>query len=72
MNHHNHLRMRLWMVLVGIIVLIAGHGVILYYVSAHTTLPAAIVSGVIVLVVLKHLGFLGALYGGFRRRYRQK
>ena len=26
----------IWMVLVGVVVLIAGHGIILYYVSAHT------------------------------------
>jgi hypothetical protein len=53
--------------LVGAVVLIAGHGVILYYVSSHIAVPTAIVFGLIVLVVLKHLGFLGGLYGVFRR-----
>jgi membrane protein YdbS with pleckstrin-like domain len=73
MNGHNRLPMRHWMVLlVGAVVLISSHGVILYYVSSHPAVSAAIVSSVIVLVVLKHLGFLGGLYGLFRRRSRRK
>jgi hypothetical protein len=59
-----------WMVLVGAAVLIAGHGTILYYVSSHTAL-SAVVSGVIVLVVVKHLGLLGPLYALFRDRSRR-
>ena len=47
------------MLVVGVAVLIAGHGIILYYVSSHLALSAAVVSGVIVLVVIKHLGLLG-------------
>jgi hypothetical protein len=58
--------------LVGAVVLIAGHGVILYYVASHIAVPTAIVFGLIVLVVLKHLGFLASLYGVFRRRFRRK
>ncbi len=70
MNRHNRLRVRHWMaLLVGAVVLITTHGVILYYVSSHTAVSAAIVFGVIVLLVLKHLGFLGGLYGVFRRRF---
>jgi hypothetical protein len=73
MDGHNHLRMRHRMVLlVGSIVLIAGHGVILYYVSSHIAVSAAIVFGVIVLVVLKHLRVLGGLYGMLRRRSWRK
>ena len=50
--------------------LIAGHGIILYYVSSYTTLSAAAVSGAITLVVIKHLGLLSPLYALFRRRFR--
>ena len=70
MKGNSRVHMRLWVVLVGVVVLIAGHGIILYYVSSHTALSAAIVSGVIVLVVVKHLGLLGPLYALFRHRSR--
>jgi hypothetical protein len=54
--------------LAGMGILLAGHGIILYYVSSHTAVSAAVVSGVIVLIVIKHLGLLGPLYALFRRR----
>jgi hypothetical protein len=56
------------MLLVGVIGLVAGHVVLLYYGLPHTALSAAVVSGVIVLIVIKHLGLLGPLYALFRRR----
>lgn len=56
----------------GALILIAGHGIVLYYVSSHMALSAAIVSGVILLVVIKHLGLLGPAYALFRRRARRK
>ena len=72
MNGHNLLSMRHWMVLVVIaVVLIAGHGIFLYYISSYMALSAAVVSGVIILVVIKHLGLLGPLYVLFRRRSRR-
>jgi hypothetical protein len=54
----------------GVVALIASHGIILYYVSSHTALSAAVLSGVTILVVIKHLGLLGPLYALFRRRSR--
>ncbi len=68
MNRLSHLRARVWMVPVGVVILMLGHGVVLYYVSSHVALSAAAVSGVIVLVVIKHLGWLAPLYTLFRRR----
>jgi hypothetical protein len=59
--------MRPWM-LAGLIGLVAGHSVVLYYVQSHTALSAGVVAGVIVLIVIKHLGLLGPLYALFRRR----
>ena len=76
MKAHGRPRMRTWMLLVGGIGLVAGP-VVLYYVLSHTTLSAAVVSGVIVLVlvVITHLGLLtvllGPLYALLRRRSRQ-
>jgi hypothetical protein len=62
---------RPWMLPVGVVVLIAGP-VILYYVLSRAGLATAMVSGVIILMVIKHLGLLavllGPLYAMFRRR----
>lgn len=69
MKGHNHPRMRRWMLLVpvGVIGLLA-HSVTLYYVLSHGALSATVTSGVIVLIVIKHLGLLGPLYARFRGR----
>jgi len=61
-------RARVWLLSAGAIVLIAAHGVILYRFSSHAALTAAAVSGVIVLVAIKHLGLLGPTCALFRRR----
>jgi hypothetical protein len=59
---------------VGVVVLIAGHAIILSYVWSYTALSAAVVAGVLMLVVITHLGWLavwlGPLYALFRRRFR--
>ena len=68
MKAHGRPRMRPWMLLVGVIGLVAGHVALLYYGVSHTALSAALVSGVIVLIVIKHLGLLGPLYALIRRR----
>ena len=70
MNRHIRLRKRVWMLPLLVVALIAGHA-ILYYVVSHKVLSAAVASGVIVLVVVKHLGLLGPLYALLRRRSRQ-
>jgi membrane protein YdbS with pleckstrin-like domain len=61
-------RRRVWMLPVLMIVLLVGHGVILYYASSHVMLSAAVLSGAIILLVIKHVGLLGPLYALFRRR----
>ena len=57
---------RLWMLLAGAMILITGHGTILYYASSHLALSSAVIAGVVVLVVVKHLGGLGGFW--WRRR----
>jgi ubiquinone/menaquinone biosynthesis C-methylase UbiE len=64
---HTRSSVRLLMALLGVVALIAGHGIILYYVSSHTALSVAIVLAVIVLVVVKHLGLLSILHALFQR-----
>jgi len=56
----------------AVIILIAGHGIVLYYFSSHVALSTAVVSAVIILVLIKHLGLLGSAYALFRRRARRK
>jgi membrane protein YdbS with pleckstrin-like domain len=70
MQEHSRLLTRALVLPVGVIVLIAGHGIILYYVSSYKALSAAAVSGVIILVLIRHLGLLGLLYALFRQRFR--
>jgi len=59
-----------WMLLVGTVALIAAHATILRYVLAHTALSAAVASGVIIVVVIKHVGLLGSVFAFFRRQSR--
>ena len=70
MKHDGRLLKRTLLLSAAVVVLIAGHGIVLYYVSTHAALSAGIVSGVIVLVVIKHLGLLGPLYAWLKRRPR--
>jgi drug/metabolite transporter (DMT)-like permease len=72
-KRQSYLQMRPWMllVLVGVIGL-AAHSAVLYYALSHTRASVPVVSGVIILVVIKHLGLLGPLYAWFRRRSRQQ
>ena len=74
MKGHSRLLTRTLMLPMGVVVLIAGHGIILSYVLSHTALSAAVVAGVMMLVVITHLGWLavwrGPLYALFRRRFR--
>ncbi len=70
MRDHRRLTTRAVLLSMGAVMLIAGHGIIPYYVWSHADLSAPIVLGVISLVVIKHLGLLGPLYALLRRRFR--
>jgi hypothetical protein len=48
----------------------AAHATILRYLLPHAALSAAVVSGVVIFVVIKHLGLLGSLFALFRRQSR--
>lgn len=65
---HLIVRSRLLMLPVLLVGLLAGHGVILYYVSSHVVLSAAALSGAAILLVMKHVGLFGQLYALIRRR----
>jgi hypothetical protein len=72
MKTHVRIPVRPWMLLVlaGVIGFIV-HAALLYYVVAHMSLSVAAVSGVVILIVIKHLGLLGPLYALFRRLFGQ-
>ena len=57
------------MLAVGAAVLIAAH--VIYFILLHRAgVPLAAVSGLALLIIAKHLGLLGPLYGLLRRRSR--
>jgi hypothetical protein len=68
MKAHSLLQGRIWMLAVIGLGLIAGHGVILYYLSSHLALSAGVVVSVILIVGIKHVGLLGPLNALIRRR----
>ena len=70
MTVHGRARAGLWIV-PGVVVLVAGHGIILYYGSSHAALSGAVLSSVAILVIVKHLGLVGSLYALLRRRLSQ-
>lgn len=62
-----HLRKAGWG-LVVVVILVAGHGIVLYHVASRFT--RSVFMGLIVLLVLKHLGLFSSIYAIFRRRSR--
>jgi hypothetical protein len=63
---------RIGMLTVAALILIGAHGIIIYYFSSHLALSTAVVSGVVILVLIQHLGWLGPLFGLFRRGSRHE
>lgn len=61
-------RRHVWILPVVLVVLLAGHGLILYHVTSYVKASAVVVSGAIILLVIKHVGLLGPVYALFRRR----
>jgi hypothetical protein len=58
-------------VLVAVVVaLLAAHGLAFYFLR-HLALSATVASGLIALIVLKHLGMFSSLYALIRRRTRR-
>lgn len=69
MKGHSRLLACHWMLALGVVVLIAGH-VIFFNRLRHSGLPFAVLSGLALLAIAKHLGLLGSLYSLVRRRSR--
>jgi hypothetical protein len=71
MTGHNRILSRRWLLLALAVVLIASHALVLRFALQHKSLSASVVAGVMILVVMTHLGLLSRLYALFRRRSRQ-
>ena len=61
-----------WTPAIVAVVLIAGHGLVLYVLKSHMTLSAGVIGGVVLLVMIRHLGLFGPAYAILRRRFRRK
>ena len=68
---HNRMLTRPWLLLAAAAVLIASHALILRFALQHKGLSAAMVAGLMLLVVMTHIGLLSRLYALFRRRTPQ-
>lgn len=51
--------------------LVAGHGAVLHFGVPRGTLPAAVLAGVVALLVLSHVGVAGMVRAWVRRRSRR-
>jgi hypothetical protein len=69
MKGHSCWLTRSWMLLLGVVVLIAGH-VIFFNHLRHAGLSLAVVLGPALLAIAKHLGLLDTPCSQFRRRSR--
>jgi hypothetical protein len=70
MKEHSRMLTRPWILLVAGVVLIVAHALVLRFALPHKALSAAVVAGVMILVLIKHLGLLSSVYTLFRRRSR--
>lgn len=52
----------------AVVILIAVHGIVLYRISSHITWT--ILAALVLLVLLKHVGFFGPVFALFKRRFR--
>jgi hypothetical protein len=56
------------MLSVLLVVLVVGHGLILSYVSSHLVLSTTVLSGAVLLLLVKHVGVFGLIHARIRRR----
>jgi hypothetical protein len=69
---HRITRGRIWILAALALILVAGHGFILYFASKHLVLSTGLIGGVALLFTIKHLGFLGPAVALFRGRGRKR
>ena len=70
MNRLKHIFAHPVALAVAVVLLLAAHGAVLYL-FRHLALSTTLVSGIVVLVVIKHLGLVAPLSAYYRRRFRR-
>ena len=60
----------IWLLFIAVAALIAAHAFALYRVFSHVAWALAL--GLLLLLLLTHIGALGSLYAMFRRWFRHK
>ena len=65
---HRHPLLACTVILLGAVLLMAGHGGFFYFMRTHMGLSAWAVCGAIFLLIIKHLGLFGPVFARFRRR----
>lgn len=70
MRSHGPSRVQRWALVALVLAVVAGHGVVLRYAWPRLGLSAAALAGVVVLVLIKHLGLAGAVRRMWRRSRR--
>ena len=70
MKGQSRLRTHTWLLLFGLVLLVAGH-VFFFNRLWHAGMSLPVLSGLVLLLIAKHLGAFGPLYTFFRRRSRR-
>ncbi len=64
-------RRRTWILAIIAAILLATHGVVLRFASSHFMLSGGLVSGIVLLLLIK-LSFLGPVHALFRHKTRKR
>lgn len=67
MNTQIHLPSRSWIVVALGVILLFAHGLIVYFARHHLRFSATILSGVAVIVLIKHLGAFRSIFSVVRK-----
>jgi len=76
MNRHDALHSRGWILVLVAIALAAAHLILFHVlwssVASHVALPSAVVAGIVLILVAKHLGLLVGLVRILRDHFRRR
>ena len=68
MNVHHRFSARSWILAGLLVVLLSAHGFLFFYFARHRVLSTALLSGLALLILVKHVGAFSSMYALLRRR----
>lgn len=68
MRSFDRLRSHSWLLLATVVVLLAAHGIV-FYAFRHLALSTTLASGLLILILFKHLGLFTSAFAMFRKRF---